>query len=154
MPFVCALEITVQQNIMNSTIHHFIIHVYIIKLWMRISFFTAPPFKDTKKRFNNVQKQDKCETNSSELVSPYIGFLSIFCTELSAPIDRDTLCQRPSTTRLTTVNKVPHSRWTPITLMVSPYCTPILFLLWAQLQSIGKQSFTKLIPCLHETHIV
>ena len=28
---------------------------------MRISFFTAPPFKDTKKRFNNVQKQDKCE---------------------------------------------------------------------------------------------
>ena len=29
---------------------------------MRISFFTAPPFKDTKKkRFNNVQKQDKCD---------------------------------------------------------------------------------------------
>ena len=24
------------------------------------------------------------KTNSSELVSPYIGFLSIFCTELSA----------------------------------------------------------------------
>jgi hypothetical protein len=60
MPFVCALEITVQQNVMNSTIHRFIIHVYIIKLWMRISFFTAPPFKDTKNRFNNVQKQDKC----------------------------------------------------------------------------------------------
>lgn len=28
------------------------------------------------------------KTNSSELVSPYIGFLSIFCTELSAPIGR------------------------------------------------------------------
>lgn len=28
---------------------------------MRISFFTASPFKDTKKRFNNVQKQDKCD---------------------------------------------------------------------------------------------
>lgn len=50
------------------------------------------------------------KTNSSELVSPYIGFLSIFCTELSAPIGRDALCQRPSTTRLTTVNKVPHAR--------------------------------------------
>ena len=37
------------------------------------------------------------KTNSSELVSPYIGFLSIFCTELSAPIGRDALCQRPST---------------------------------------------------------
>ena len=36
------------------------------------------------------------KTNSSELVSPYIGFLSIFCTELSAPIGRDALCQRPS----------------------------------------------------------
>ena len=46
---------------MNSTIHRFIIHVYIIKLWMRISFFTASPFKDTKNRFNNVQKQDKCD---------------------------------------------------------------------------------------------
>lgn len=44
------------------------------------------------------------------LVSPYIGFLSIFCTELSAPIGRDALCQRPSTTRLTTVNKVLHNR--------------------------------------------
>ena len=32
------------------------------------------------------------KTNSSELVSPYIGFLSIFCTELSAPIGRDALC--------------------------------------------------------------
>ena len=31
------------------------------------------------------------KTNSSELVSPYIGFLSIFCTELSAPIGRDAL---------------------------------------------------------------
>ncbi|MCO7114328.1 hypothetical protein [Bacteroides uniformis] len=50
------------------------------------------------------------KTNSSELVSPYIGFLSIFCTELSAPIGRDALCQRPSTTRLTTVNKVLHNR--------------------------------------------
>lgn len=28
---------------------------------MRISFFTAPPFKDKQKRFNNVQKQDKCD---------------------------------------------------------------------------------------------
>ncbi len=28
---------------------------------MRISFFTAPPFKDIKNRFNNVQKQDKCD---------------------------------------------------------------------------------------------
>ena len=28
---------------------------------MRISFFTASPLKDTKKRFNNVQKQDKCD---------------------------------------------------------------------------------------------
>lgn len=61
MPFVCALETTAQQNVMNSTIHRFIIHVYIIKLWMRISFFTASPFKDTKNRFNNVQKQDKCD---------------------------------------------------------------------------------------------
>lgn len=25
-----------------------------------IEQFTAPPFKDTKNRFNNVQKQDKC----------------------------------------------------------------------------------------------
>lgn len=31
------------------------------ELWMRISFFTASPFKDTKNRFNNVQKQDKCD---------------------------------------------------------------------------------------------
>lgn len=28
---------------------------------MRISFFTASPFKDDKNRFNNVQKQDKCD---------------------------------------------------------------------------------------------
>lgn len=79
---------------------------------MRISFFTAPPFKDTKNRFNNVQNKINVanKTNSSELVSPYIGFLSIFCTELSAPIGRDALCQRPSTTRLTTVNKVLHNR--------------------------------------------
>ena len=52
------------------------------------------------------------KTNSSELVSPYIGFLSIFCTELSAPIDRDALLRRQAVNRstLTTVNKVPHSR--------------------------------------------
>lgn len=112
MPFVCALETTAQQNVMNSTIHRFIIHVYIIKLWMRISFFTASPFKDTKTAStmykNKINVTNK--TNSSELVSPYIGFLSIFCTELSAPIGRDALCQRPSTTRLTTVNKVLHNR--------------------------------------------
>lgn len=156
MPFACALKITVQQNVMNSTIHRFIIHVYIIKLWMRTSFLQPLPSKIQKTASimykNKINVANK--TNSSELVSPYIGFLSIFCTELSAPIGRDALCQRPSTTRLTTVNKVPHARWTPIILIVSPYCTPILFLLWAQLQSIGKRSFTKLIPCLHETHIV
>ena len=156
MPFVCALEITVQQNVMNSTIHRFIIHVYIIKLWMRTSFLQPLPSKIQKTASimykNKINVANK--TNSSELVSPYIGFLSIFCTELSAPIGRDALCQRPSTTRLTTVNKVLHNRWTPIILIVSPYCAPILFLLWAQLQSIGKRSFTKLIPCLHETHIV
>lgn len=50
------------------------------------------------------------KTNSSELVSLYIGFLFIFYTELSAPIGRDALCQRPLTTRLTTVNKVLHGR--------------------------------------------
>ena len=37
------------------------------------------------------------KTNSSELVSPYIGFLSIFCTELSAPIGRDATAVNHST---------------------------------------------------------
>lgn len=112
MPFVYALETTAQQNVMNSTIHRFIIHVYIIKLWMRISFLRPLPSKIQKTAStmykNKINVANK--TNSSELVSPYIGFLSIFCTELSAPIGRDALCQRPSTTRLTTVNKVLHNR--------------------------------------------
>lgn len=34
---------------------------------MRISFFTASPFKDTKNRFNNVQKQDKCDKQNKYL---------------------------------------------------------------------------------------
>ena len=34
---------------------------------MRISFFTASPFKDTKNRFNNVQKQDKCDKQNKQL---------------------------------------------------------------------------------------
>ena len=42
------------------------------------------------------------KTNSSELVSPYIGFLSIFCTELSAPIGRDALCQQGASCPLNT----------------------------------------------------
>ena len=38
---------------------------------MRISFFTASPFKDTKNRFNNVQKQDKCDKQNQKLGNYY-----------------------------------------------------------------------------------
>ena len=50
------------------------------------------------------------KTNSSELVSPYIGFLSIFCTELSAPIGRGGILLRPGTALPTAFNHSTNDR--------------------------------------------
>lgn len=60
---------------MNSTIHRFIIHVYIIKLWMRISFFTASPFKDTKNLRNNGRIRVKFDKWLVHI--PFLCYLTI-----------------------------------------------------------------------------